>query len=141
MQLTSILSVALLSSLAIAAPHRSLSKSKPNPALTWHASNFTVASPQSSGSPYSFHILGIASPNTPGFNATCTGTTGKKDYQPCQNQDISAIVSPQPASHWNIEVQHGWTKGQAEYWNNGNTNITAPAKAFEINVEDSYGVA
>lgn len=132
-----LLSFALLSSLALAAPFKTLSKSRPSPALTWHVSNFNVLS---SSNNYNFHIVGIATENTPGFNTTCTGTTGKKTYQPCADSPVRAIVTPE-ASQYNVEVQHGWTKAESEFWAVGSANTTAPAKQFTIKVDEQYGVA
>lgn len=140
MQLTSVFSFALLSTLSIAAPFRTLSKSSPSPALTWHVSDFTAGcSP--GGCVYNFHIAGVATPNTPGFNTTCSGTTGKDEYQPCRDQQIRATVKPETPPQWNVDVQHGWTKDEAEFWAVGNANTTAPAKSFKIPVSEQYGVA
>lgn len=137
-----LLSLALLSSLALAAPFKTLSKSRPSPSLTWYVTDFTVPSSQGSEAPhYNFHIAGIATKNTPGFNTTCTGVTGGGDkYAPCQDEQVRAIVAPQ-GSKWDVEIQHGWTKGEAEFWAVGNANTTAPAKRFTIKVDEQYGVA
>lgn len=138
-----LLSFALLSSLALAAPFKTLSKGRPSQSLTWYVTDFTV--PQSSGSEaphYNFHIAGIATKNTPGFNTTCTGVTGsREEYVPCRDEQVRAIVAPKGASRWDVEVQHGWTKGEAEFWAVGSTNTTAPAKRFTIKVDEQYGVA
>lgn len=138
-----LLSFALLSSLALAAPFKTLSKSRPSPALTWYVTDFTVPSSQGSAAPqYNFHIAGIATKNTPGFNTTCTGTTGGGDeYAPCQDQHVRAIVAPHGPKQWDVQVQHGWTKDQAEFWAVGDANVTAPARSFTIKVDEQYGVA
>lgn len=132
-----LLSFALLSTLAVAAPFKTLSKSRPSPALTWQVTDFNVPS---SSNQYTFHISGIGTENTPGFNTTCTGTTGKDTYQPCADSQIRAIVAPEN-SQWSVEAQHGWTKGEGEFWAVGKANTTSPAKQFTINADEQYGVA
>ncbi|EYE97671.1 uncharacterized protein EURHEDRAFT_409904 [Aspergillus ruber CBS 135680] len=141
MQLTTILTTALLSSVSLAGTFKTLSKSKPSPALTWNVTNFNTSC-TSGDCTYNFHIAGQGTPNTPGFNTTCTGATGKEDYQPCGNEQISAIVDPaKSSSRWNVEVQHTWVKGEAQFWAVGSSNATAPAKRFNITVDEQYGVA
>lgn len=141
MQLTTILSAALLSSLSIAAPFKTLSKSKPNPALTWHVSNFNTHCSPDSDCLYTFHIAGLGTANTPGFNTTCAGVTGKDSYQPCHNPQVSAIVDSEHLPLWSVDVQHTWIKGEAQFWADGSANATAPSKRFDITVDEQYGVA
>ncbi|EAW14056.1 uncharacterized protein ACLA_070890 [Aspergillus clavatus NRRL 1] len=112
----------------------------PNPALTWHVSDFsTGCSP--GGCVYRFNILGIAAPNTPGFNTTCNGTDVQEDYAFCQDKHIKANVIPLPYPLWKVDAIHAWFKSGAEFYAEGSANVTSSMENFTIPVTRTYGVA
>ncbi|OJJ01510.1 hypothetical protein ASPVEDRAFT_52439 [Aspergillus versicolor CBS 583.65] len=127
---------------AMRIPMRNAAADPTNPALTWHASNFTLGcSP--GGCAYNFNIQGLSSQNTPGFNATCNGTSTQEDYAPCNDKGVLAKINPTPKSeNWTLHVEHTWRKpGNAAFYAFGEQNVTSSTKQFKISVKDVYGVA
>ena len=127
---------------AMRIPMRNAAADPTNPALTWHASNFPLGcSP--GGCAYNFNIQGLSSQNTPGFNATCNGTSTQEDYAPCNDKGVLAKINPTPKSeNWTLQVEHTWRKpGNAEFYAFGEQNVTSSTKQFKISVKDVYGVA
>jgi hypothetical protein len=144
MQFTTFLLVALLSifDITFAGPayyhhYRTVS---PNPALTWHVSNFnTGCSP--GGCVYRFDILGIATKNTPGFNTTCNGTDVETDYTFCRDIYVKSKVTALGSPMWKVEVLHAWFKPGAEFYAEGSANVTSSMRNFTIPVTDTYGAS
>lgn len=117
-----------------------LARSRNSPALTWHVSDFdTGCSP--GGCTYKFHILGVETPNTPGFDTVCQGTDEQDGYKACDDKHVSAKLNPKTYPEWNVQVKHAWAHGSAEYSALGQANISVPIQQFKINVTEEYGVA
>ncbi|OJJ47097.1 hypothetical protein ASPZODRAFT_46486, partial [Penicilliopsis zonata CBS 506.65] len=109
-------------------------------ALIWQVTNFaTGCSPEACI--YTFNIFGAGTTNTPGFSTSCNGTDLQTDYTPCDNGSLQAILTPETYPLWNIKVLHAWTKGEAEYYDLGQVNITETVTNFTIPVTEEYGVA
>ncbi|GKZ40129.1 hypothetical protein AbraIFM66950_002499 [Aspergillus brasiliensis] len=142
MQLLNYLPVAL-TTLGLTASASPLRRAD-SPALTWHVSNFTTGCSPAACT-YSFNIYGVATANTPGFNATCTGSSNSNSTTLAKCGNNSQVLSRmQPATYpeWNIRVEHAWTEpGDMEFYAFGEANVTSPTPQFIIPVTQEYGVA
>ncbi|GIJ88846.1 hypothetical protein Asppvi_007774 [Aspergillus pseudoviridinutans] len=140
MQFATFLLVALLSIFDITVAAPTYHYHTVNPALTWHVSNFyTGCSPEACD--YRFDIMGITTPNTPGFNTTCNGTDVETDYSFCRDKHIKAKVTALKPRGWKVEVMHAWFKPGAEFYAEGSANVTSTMRNFTIPVTDTYGAA
>lgn len=145
MQLTSILST--LSILGLSATGTSLpSRPHANDVFNWHATNFTVGCTPAACF-YNFNVAAPGNKEVPSFNTTCASTDLKSGYAPCQNKNISSVLTPlaDGTDGWNVSVKHFWINkipgGEAEFWTVGKGNVSADSKEFDLKVQQQYGIA